>query len=172
MNQACRALLVFAFISATAIANSQDSQVPFARLENNSHLQTLSDATEPAGADPTESRPSALAGSAFTPVHSTQFRHPRILDRNYFLLNGIHMGMAIFDVEMTQHCMAEHRCTESNPIMPSSQAGAISVAFGFVGYTAATSYRMKKHQVRIWWMAPVVGIAAHTAGASTGLALR
>ncbi len=92
MKQAYRAALVLTFIGTTALANSQDSQVPFRRLENESHLQDLRAANEPASVVATESRPSALAGSAFIPARSTQFQHPRIVDRNYSLLNGIHVG--------------------------------------------------------------------------------
>lgn len=36
----------------------------------------------------------------------------RIADSKYFLLNGTHLGMAVFDVEMTQRCIADHHCRE------------------------------------------------------------
>jgi hypothetical protein len=97
---------------------------------------------------------------------------PRIIDRRYLLLSGVHLGMAVFDVEMTQHCIAEHKCREGNPIMPSSQVGQFGVSLGSVAVTAVGSYWSKKHHTKIWWIGPAAGIAAHTAGVATGFALR
>ncbi len=45
------------------------------------------------------------------------------------LVNGLQLGMMIFDVEMTQHCIADHHCQEGNPLMPSSHAGQLAVGF-------------------------------------------
>jgi hypothetical protein len=80
--------------------------------------------------------------------------------------------MAVFDVEMTQHCLADHHCAEGNPIMPSSHAGQLGVSFAMFAYGAGTSYWLKKHHSRFWWTAPVVGIGAHAAGVATGFAHR
>jgi hypothetical protein len=80
--------------------------------------------------------------------------------------------MALFDVEMTQHCLADHHCTEGNPIMPSSHAGQLGVSFAMFAYGAGSSYWLKKHHFRLWWTAPVAGIVAHTAGVATGFAHR
>jgi hypothetical protein len=94
---------------------------------------------------------------------------PYILDTKFYLLNGLHLGLAVFDVELTQHCIAENRCREANPLMPSSQAGQLSLNFAYVGYGAYVSYKLKKRGMRIWWLSPTVGIAAHSAGATTGI---
>ena len=80
--------------------------------------------------------------------------------------------MALFDVEMTQHCIADHHCKEGNPMMPSSQAGQLSVSFGTFAYASATSYWLKKHKSRLWALAPTVGITAHSAGVVSGFAHR
>ena len=41
---------------------------------------------------------------------------PKIADSNFFLMNGIHLGMQCFDVEMTQRGIASHHCREANPL--------------------------------------------------------
>jgi len=58
-------------------------------------------------------------------------------------LNGLHLSVAIFDVEMTQHCIAVHHCREGNPLMPSSLAGELGVGFALVGYGAVVSYEFQ-----------------------------
>jgi len=89
--------------------------------------------------------------------------------RSYFLLNGLHLGLALFDVELTQHCIADHHCGEGNPIMPASHAGQLGISFGMFAYAAGTSYWLKKHHSRYWWIAPAAGIVGHSVGVSTGL---
>ncbi len=93
----------------------------------------------------------------------------RVLDRKYYLLNGLHLGMELLDVELTQRCIANHQCVEGNPLMPSSRGGQLSVNFAYVGYSAFVSYRLKKRHLRLWWISPMTGLAAHTAGVTTGL---
>jgi hypothetical protein len=80
--------------------------------------------------------------------------------------------MAVFDVEMTQHCIANHHCVEGNPLMPSSHAGQLSVNFALVGYGTFISYRLKKQENKLWLLSPTVGIAAHTVGVASGFANR
>jgi hypothetical protein len=84
-------------------------------------------------------------------------------------LNGLHLGMGMLDVALTQHCIAAHQCSEGNPMMPSSLGAQLGVDFASVGYTLWASYRLKKRHVALWWLSPTTGIAAHTAGVVTGL---
>ena len=93
----------------------------------------------------------------------------RVLDRKYFLLNGLHLAMGLLDVGLTQRCIADHRCAEGNPLMPSSLAGQLSVNFAYVGYAAYFSYNLKKRHSRLWWISPTSGIATHSVGVVTGL---
>ena len=95
-------------------------------------------------------------------------RH-RAIDAEFLLVNGLHLGTAILDVELTQSCIASHHCQEGNPIMPSSQAGQFAVSFAFVAYGSGVGYWLKKHKSRMWWMPAAAGIAGHTAGAATGV---
>jgi hypothetical protein len=88
------------------------------------------------------------------------------------ILNGLNLGMGALEVGMTQHCIANHQCREGNPLMPSSLAGQIGVDSALVGYGALPSYKLKKRQSKMWWLAPTTGIVAHGIGAATGFAHR
>ena len=103
------------------------------------------------------------------PIPAFPVKSPRIIDSKLVLLNGLHLGMAVLDVGLTQHCIADHHCREGNPMMPSSLAGQLSVNFAFVSYGSYVSYRMKKHRSSLWWVSPAVGISAHGVGVATGI---
>jgi len=92
----------------------------------------------------------------------------RTADSSFFLMNGIYLGMAVFDVELTQRCIAAQRCRETNPLMPSSQAGQLSINLALVASTGGISYWLKKHRSRLWWLLPATGIAVHSVGVATG----
>jgi hypothetical protein len=85
------------------------------------------------------------------------------------VLSLAHLGTAVADVELTQHCIARGTCREGNPLMPQSRAGMYSVDFSLVGLATWQSYRAHKRGERLWWLAPTAGIAAHSAGIGTGL---
>lgn len=99
---------------------------------------------------------------------ATDLKRPRVADRKYFWLNGIQLGMAVFDVEMTQRCIANHRCREANPVMPSSHVGQLSVNFALVAYSSGVSYWLKKRRSKIWWLPPSASIVVHSIGVATG----
>jgi hypothetical protein len=80
--------------------------------------------------------------------------------------------MAVLDVEMTQHCIANHHCVEGNPLMPSSHAGQLGINFALADYGAFVSYKLKKQDRKLWVLAQTVGIAAHSVGVATGIAHR
>jgi hypothetical protein len=94
---------------------------------------------------------------------------PRIADKKFFLVNSLHLGLAVADVELTQRCIANHTCHEGNPLMPSSHAGELSVAIGYDAFGSVTSYWFKKHKARTWWFPPAGGIVGHAVGIATGL---
>jgi hypothetical protein len=99
---------------------------------------------------------------------ASALERPRIADRKYFWLNGMQLGMAVFDVEMTQRCIADRRCREANPVMPSSHIGQLSVNFALVAYTSGVSYWLKKRRSKIWWLPSSASIAVHSVGVATG----
>lgn len=114
----------------------------------------------------TELPSTVVTGRGTLPLPATT---PRIADRKYFFLNGLHAGMAVLDVEMTQHCIAAKQCREANPVMPSSHAGQLSVNFALVAYESWFSYWLKKHHPRVWWVPPLAGTVVHSAGVVTGV---
>ena len=108
-----------------------------------------------------------LSGEDFEPAHPSASVH--IMDRKFLLLNGLHLGMALVDVEMTQRCLANHHCREGNPFMPSSHGGQLAVVSSLVTLDFGASYQMKKSKMKMWWLAPTGGILTHTIGAVTGM---
>ena len=109
----------------------------------------------------------ASAGSIVAAPPATPIRN-RTADAKFFFINSSLLGMAVFDVEMTQRCIADHRCREQNPLMPLSHAGQLGFNLGLVAGVAGAGYWLKKHRSAFWWLPPATGIAAHTAGVTTG----
>jgi hypothetical protein len=156
---------------------AQQATIPFRQLERDAQLTAkltppeidasgglFSSSLSAEGVSAME--PSA-AGFVRAPLPSPVIA-PRSLDSKYFLFNGLHLGMAVFDVAMTQHCIADHHCREGNPLMPSSLGAQLSVNFAYVGYSSFVSYRLKKHRSSVWWISPSMGIAAHSVGVASG----
>jgi hypothetical protein len=178
--------LGLSIVMGGALSYSQQAPVPFAQILRDTQLSTVkatlhSDSSSEAVPDssagssssalPAAPAPAASASSAEFKIMPAA-RSPRIIDAKYLALNGLHLTMAIADIEMTQHCIDAHTCREGNPLMPSSFAGKIGVNLGIVGYTAAGSYWFKKHESKKWWIMPIVGSAVHTVGLASGLAYR
>lgn len=162
-----------------AAANSQQSNESFASLPEapQARVQTMLDSlNSPLGALPAPASTAAESSStdaantfAITTVRTRVIRSPRVVDARFLLINGLHLGLAFADTEMTQKCIADHRCREGNPLMPSSHMGQIAVDLGFVAYASGVSYWFKKHRSTLWWLPPTGGVAAHTFGLATGL---
>ena len=150
---------------------AQDAAIPFRQIERNAQLtpKVAGPADEAAVRRTFEIPLRASSSTSITRLPATPVP-PRVFTRGFFLLNGLHLAMAVVDVEATQHCIAEHQCREGNPLMPSSQAGQFSVDFALVGYGSFISYRLKEHGSHFWWIVPAMGIAAHGAGVATGFA--
>jgi hypothetical protein len=91
------------------------------------------------------------------------------VDARYYLINGVHLEMMLLDVQMTRHCINAGTCKEGNPLMPSSLGGQLGLGFAFVGGGIVDSYYLKRRHSRFWWIAPVVGIAAHGVGIASGI---
>lgn len=106
-----------------------------------------------------------LANASIAPVPPA---HRKIADKKFLLLNGLSLGMAVFDVEMTQQCIASHRCVEKNPLMPSSHAGQLGLNLALVSGASWFSYHQKEHNSKVWWLPPVMGSVVHGVGVATG----
>jgi len=92
----------------------------------------------------------------------------RTVDRKFLLVNGLQLGMTMFDIAMTQNCIASGHCREANPLMPSSFSGQLTVGLTFVAYGSGVSYWLKKHKSRLWWLPPASGVATHAVGVASG----
>jgi len=156
-------------ICSGSLVCAQYPTIPFKQLESSTHLSASVSAPAP------EAMMTGHSGSYAEPALSAavnyvqpNYKQPRVMDTKFLLLNGLHIGLAALDIGLTQRCIASGRCREGNPMMPSSLAGQAAVGSAIVGYGFFVSYRMKKHESKAWWLSPVVGIGAHTAGAVTG----
>ena len=153
--------------------SAQVTPGPIRQLNQEARLSALAPAhfSEISFTRPSE-MPAASSSSTGFDLAASKNKFPRTASTGFFLLNGLHLGMAIFDVEMTQHCLADHHCVEGNPLMPSSMGGQLGVNFAIVGLGTLASYRLKKNDSKLWILSPTVGIAAHTLGVATGFAHR
>jgi hypothetical protein len=111
---------------------------------------------------PTVGVPAKLSAAGFARVPADTV--PRTLDSRYFLLNGLHLAMALLDVEVTQRCIATHQYKEGNPLMPSSLGAQLGVDFALVGYGSFVSYKLKRQRSNLWWITPMIGVSTHSVG--------
>ena len=152
---------------------AQNAKVPFNQIEKAAPLSaSLSFPNSEASLNrPSEADPPLGAASSLSYIQPT-YKRPRVLDGKFFLINGLHLGLAAADIGLTQHCIATHHCREGNPMMPSSLAGQVAVDSSFIGYSAFISFKLKRQESKVWWLSPVVGIGAHAAGVVSGLVNR
>jgi hypothetical protein len=169
------AITVALVIAMTSLAiHAQQPSIPFNRIQRESQprLHQMADVTAATTTDGSFSSLSASAAPALGMAYTRPAapRIPRVFDRKFFLLNALHLGMALADVGLAQHCIAEHQCKEANPLMPSSRAGQFSVSLGMFAFTSGESYWLKKHRARSWWEPPTAGIVAHIVGVASEIA--
>ena len=155
----------------SSACSAQNTTIPFRQIERDAQLSAR---VEVPNNEVVINHADGMLGSSssssivLVPLEAP--RPPRTLSPGFLALNGIHLGVAIFDIEMTQHCIADHHCREGNPLMPSSHVGQLSVNFALVGWGTFISYRLKKNESRLWVLSPIIGIAAHTVGVASGIA--
>lgn len=165
-----RSVFLLSFIASTVALRAQMPLIPFHKIERDSQarLDDTSDLSA-ASSSGSSSSSSAIPAAAVVTMPRPRLDIPPVADRTYFLLNGLHLGMAMFDIGLTQHCIAEHRCVEGNPLMPSSMPGQLGVTLGLFTYGAVGSYYLKKHRSRAWSALPLSGMSTHTIGVISGL---
>lgn len=159
--------VVLAMMICGLALQAQSSSIPFADIQHESQQQQLAMVAATATRGYSSSAAPSLGVAVIRPVPP---RNPRVLDRKFMLLSSVHLGMALADVGLTQHCLAEHQCSEANPLMPSSRAGQLSIGLGGFAYATAASYWLKKHRSRLWWTPPAAGVATHIVGVASGIA--
>ncbi len=162
-------MLGFTMAIGALACSAQNVNVPFRQIEKDAQMSAKLEAP---GNEPAAMRSyglsAASSSSSALVLEPPAVKPPRTLSAGFFVLNGLHLGMAVFDVEMTQHCIADNHCHEGNPMMPSSAAGQFGVNFAFVGLGSFTSYKLKKQDSRLWVLSPIIGIAAHAVGVASG----
>ena len=143
--------------------------VPFRQIEKSGPFSASLSVLEPTsmtgGSSSSASDPELTVAASYM---RPSYKRERVVDSKFLLVNGLHIGLAALDIGLTQRCIASGHCREGNPMMPSSLAGQAAVGSAIVGYGFFVSYRLKKHDSKVWWLSPLVGIGAHSAGAVTG----
>ena len=169
-------------VMGSSICSGQDTKVPFGQIEIDAQLSaelTLPGndmASNHSSSDFSSSNPvpgvstAGPLGSAAGFVRVSPVVAHRSFSPGYWMVNGLHLGLAVLDIETTHQCIVSRHCREGNPLVPSSLGGALAVNISLVSFSSYVSYRLKKRDARIWWLSPVVGSAAHTVGLATGLA--
>ncbi len=167
-------------LACACVCATQEAPIPFKQIEQNLEFFASPaasggelDSGLNVGATSGVSSSAALfntSSSTDAAIQALTAAHKRHLGRAYYLLNGLHLGMAALDLAFTQHCIAEHRCREGNPLMPPSLGGRVGLTAGLVGFGFFESGRQKLKGAGSWWAVPIVGIGAHGAGIATGLA--
>jgi hypothetical protein len=171
MNTLHGAMIGLALVLGGFVCSAEEATIPIRQIERDAQLPAkLTALAGGATIGRAYEMPSgSSSATGFVPAPRAT-AHPQTLSRGFFLINGLHLGMAAFDVGMTQHCLADHNCREGNPVMPSSLAGQLSEEIASVGLGTFVSYRLKKHGSKLWLLSPVVGIATHTVGVASGFA--
>jgi len=152
--------------------NAQVATIPSSPIARNGQLSAsntvplnqppgnLFSSSLPTGVVPAEH----LSASAVGLIRVPPVIFPRTLDAKYFLVNGMHLTMAMADVVVTQRLIATGQYKEGNPLMPSSRGAQLGVDFALVGYGSYVSYKMKKQGYGSWWITPMIGVTTHSFG--------
>ncbi len=120
MTKAILTAVALSLATSAILSHSQDLVPTRNQLPTAPQAQTLTATIDPGRAlnsgtlRSTYSSSSSLASIIQKPPASPV--HTRVFDRKYILLNGAQMGLAILDVDMTQHCIANGTCREAIPL--------------------------------------------------------
>jgi hypothetical protein len=176
MNTAHGMILGLAIAMGGWACYAQVATIPSGQIERDGQLSAKLTApvNQPTGSLFLSSLPSGivpaehLSASAAGFVRVPHVKVSRTLDSRYFLLNGLHLTMAMLDVVVSQRCIATHQYKEGNPLMPSSLGAQLGVDFALVSYGSFVSYKLKKQGSGEWWITPMIGVATHSMGVSIG----
>src|SRR5215469_15227962 len=106
---------------------AQSPIIPFKSIEHEAQLSARVDMPSKealignSAGESTSAMPSESSAVYVPPA----YKQPRTLSKTFFLINGLHLGLASLDIAMTQHCIADGHCREGNPMMPSSLSGQV-----------------------------------------------
>jgi hypothetical protein len=93
----------------------------------------------------------------------------KVVDKKFLALTGVATVLTVMDFEMTQHCLGNHTCAESDPLMPTSRAGMYASSAPVNAALYYWSYRWKKQGKRLWWVPTAAAIASHAVGVGTNI---
>lgn len=99
-------------------------------------------------------------------------RPKKVLDAKFLLLIAAGTALTVADYELTQHCLANRTCVETDPLLPTSRAGMYGTNVPLNAALYFWSYRRKEHGKRLWWVAPLAVAASHAVGVGTNLRIR
>ena len=95
--------------------------------------------------------------------------HKKVVDKKFLALTGVASALTVMDFEMTQHCLGNRTCVESDPLMPGSRAGMYASSVPVNAALYYWSYRWKKQGKRLWWVPTAAAIASHAVGVGTNI---
>ncbi len=97
-----RSLLCFLIAIGSIACSAQDAKIPFQQIERDAQLSASAavPANETAVNRSYELSPGSSTSASFV-LPPPVYRPPRTLTRSFFFINGLHLGMAAFDVGMT-----------------------------------------------------------------------
>ncbi len=176
MKTLSKTLASLMMIATGAMCAAQSATIPFRQIERGAAPQRNLLVAATANVSSSEAPvvglvaeySAALVPSSSAYVLRPTYQKDRVLDKKFFLVNGLHLGLAALDIGLTQHCIAAHRCREGNPHMPSSLSGQLAVDAALVTSSTFISFHLKKQNSKMWWFSPTIGIGAHAAGAASG----
>lgn len=100
---------------------------------------------------------------------ATERPRKKVVDKKFLALTGVATVLTVMDFEMTQHCLGNRTCRESDPLMPASRAGMYASSAPVNAALYYWSYRWKKQGKRLWWVPTVAAIASHAVGVGTNI---
>jgi len=111
MNAVNGTMLCLAVAIGALACSAQDATVPFRQIERDAQLSAKLTAPDgEAAVSHSNGIPSGSSSAASLVLAPPAYKAPRTLSRGFFLMNGLHLGMAAFDVAMSQRCIADHQC--------------------------------------------------------------
>ena len=104
-----------------------------------------------------------------SPVIASDKAQKKVVDKKFLALTGVATALTVMDFEMTQHCLGNRTCVESDPLMPASRAGMYASSLPVNAALYYWSYRWKKQGKRLWWVPTAAAIASHAVGVGTNI---
>src|SRR5690242_11867732 len=150
-----KSLVLFAVLLLAAVAFAADLPDAPSATRANTLRNSAALNTSPA---------SAFDMSEFVTARPALSPDKKVVDKKFLALTGIATALTVMDFEMTQHCLGNRTCVESDPLMPTSRAGMYASSVPVNAALYYWSYRWKKQGKRLWWVPTAAAIASHAIG--------